>query len=363
MLKYFNACFLILLMLSCASEQRSTMQPTASAIAKTNEIIVVCDKDDWEGTVGDSIRYYFESPYLILPQPEANFDLRHFTPEQLRNQPLRKQLRTYLLVGDLQDQDSQTTKLMMQDISEERLRKAKELPTFNTMIGKNKWAQGQILIYFFAFGEEQLTKNVQLKYPAIAQRVRDFDETQINETVYVFGENRDLNLKAEENMDVQIKIPSEYKLAIEDLGRVANKDTTSFIWLRKETEDVSSNIMLYSYPYTSKEQFSKEGMKKIRNQLGKRYIATSVEGSYMQINDVDLPMYAGEVDLNGTYAWESRGVWEMEKDFMGGAFVSYLILNEAKGKLIYADGFVYAPGKNKRDYMMQVEHVFKSIKI
>lgn len=363
MLKYFNACFFVMLLISCASEQRSTMQPTASAIAKTNEIIVVCDQKHWDGELGDSIRYYFESPFLILPQPESNFDLRHFTAEELRNQPLRKKLRTYLLVGDLQDQESRTTKLMMQDISQERLQKAKDVSSFNTMIGKNKWAQGQILIYFFAFGEEQLIKNVPLKYPAIAQRVRDFDENQINETVYVFGENRDLSLKAAENMDLKIKIPSEYKLAVEDLGRVADKDTTSFIWLRKETEDVSSNIMLYSYPYTSKDQFSKEGMKQIRNQLGKRYISTSIEGSFMQINDVDLPMYAGEVDLNGHYAWESRGIWEMENDFMGGAFVSYLILNEAKGQLIYADGFVYAPGKSKRDYIMQVEHVFKSIEM
>jgi hypothetical protein len=104
-------------------------------------------------------------------------------------------------------------------------------------------------------------------------------------------------------------------------------------------------------------------MKQVRDQLGKQYISTSIEGSFMQINDVDLPMYAGEVDLNGNYAWESRGIWEMEGDFMGGAFVSYLILNEAEGELIYADGFVYAPGKSKRDYMMQVEHVLKSIKM
>ena len=363
MLKYFNAFFFVLLMISCASEQRSAMQPTASAIAKTNEIIVVCDQKHWDGELGDSIRYYYESPYLILPQPESNFDLRHFTAEELANQPLRKKLRTYLLVGDLRDQDSRTTKLMMQDISQERMQKAKDLPTFNTMIGKNKWAQGQILIYFFAFGEEQLIKNIPLKYPAIAQRVRDFDENQIGETVYVFGENRDLNLKVKERMGVNSKIPLEYKLAVEDLGRPMGKDTTNFIWLRKETEEVSSNIMVYSFPYTSKEQFSKKGMKQVRDQLGKQYISTSIEGSFMQINDVDLPMYAGEVDLNGNYAWESRGIWEMEGDFMGGAFVSYLILNEAEDELIYADGFVYAPGKSKRDYMMQVEHVLKSIKM
>ncbi len=363
MLDYFKLFLFTFCLYSCAADQSANITPTSTAIGKTNEIIIVCDQSHWEGPLGDSIRYHFESPYLILPQPEPVFDLRHFTPTELRNQPLRKKLRTYLLVANLDDENSETTKLMRKDISDEKVRKARENSSFNTMIGKNKWANGQVLVYLFGIGEEDLYKNIKSKFPAISERVRNFDEKQIEAAVYVFGENRDLSLKAEEEMSLDIKIPNEYVLAVEDLSNVVNKDTTSFIWMRKESEDVSSNIMLYSYPYKSEKQFSDEGIKEVRDLIGKKYISTTVEGSYMKINDVDLPMYAGETDVNGVYAWEVRGIWEMENDFMGGSFISFLLHHKDKGRLIMVDGFVYAPGKKKRDYMMQLEHVFRGIKI
>lgn len=363
MLNLIKIFIISCLLFSCVADQPANMTPSSTAIGKTNEIIVVCDKQQWEGPLGDSIRYHFESPFLILPQPEPAFDLRHFTPEELRNESLRKKLRSYLLVANLDDENSETTKLMRQDISDEKVRKAREISTFNTMIGKNKWANGQLLIYLFGIGEEALYKNIRDKFPAIAERVRNFDEKQINATVYVFGENKALNSKAEEEMNLDIKIPSEYVLAVEDLSKVEANDTTSFIWMRKESEDVSSNIMLYSYPYKSQDQFTQEGFKKVRDLIGRKYISTSVDGSYMKINDVDLPMYAGETEVNGAYAWEVRGIWEMENDFMGGSFVSYLLHDKGKGRLVMVDGFVYAPGKKKRDYMMHLEHVFKGIKI
>ena len=65
--------------------------------------------------------------------------------------------------------------------------------------------------------------------------------------------------------------------------------------------------------------------------------------------------------INNNYALEARGVWELENDFMGGPFISYLIHNPQKGELLFIDGFVYSPGERKREYMQHLEHIISSV--
>ena len=139
----------------------------------------MCDQDDWDGPLGDSIRYTFQAPYLILPNPEPMFDLKHFTAEEILNDELRRNLRTYVLVADLSDTESGTTKLMMQDLNGDKLRRAKEDPDYNSMMGRNKWAKGQMLVYLFGNSKDALYKNMREKFPTIARRINEFDQNLV----------------------------------------------------------------------------------------------------------------------------------------------------------------------------------------
>ena len=52
----------------------------------------------------------------------------------------------------------------------------------------------------------------------------------------------------------------------------------------------------------------------------------------------------------------------MKNDFMGGPFASYLVYNEAQQKVVFVDGFVYAPSKSKRKYLQRLELVLSSLR-
>ena len=107
----------LFLLTSCASDSSSNYRPPMSgAIGKTSEIVVVADDNVWEGMAGDSMRYYFESAYLLLPQPEPMFDLRHLTPEQLKNDRMLRDLRTFVFLGNFQDEHSETNKIIQKDL-------------------------------------------------------------------------------------------------------------------------------------------------------------------------------------------------------------------------------------------------------
>ena len=100
-------------------------------------------------------------------------------------------------------------------------------------------------------------------------------------------------------------------------------------------------------------------MKALRDDFGRNHISSTEANTYMRINDEDLPILEYNKDINGLYAKEYRGIWEMENDFMGGPFHTWMIVNG--DELIYVDGFVWSPGKTKRDMLQQLEQIVSTI--
>ena len=341
--------------LGCSEEVRDSLTPTPNAMGKVNEIVVVADKSLWEGPVGDSIQYYLSSAYLILPQPEPIFDLRHFTPSDLLEVPMRKYFRSYLFIGNLNNNTSETSEWIKQDLGPEKVRRAKEDKNFNISVGRNKWANPQLLIYQFGFSDDDLIANIKKNYKAIAQKVHENDEPFIQANIYQAGNNIELNEKVKKEFNAEINIPDDYVLAMHDT-------ITNTLWLRKETDFLSSNIFIHKRKYKDQNQLSKEGIKELRNNLGK-YVSTEIENTYMYINDVDLPMFLKTMKIDDHYAVEARGIWEIENDYMGGPFISYTIHDPESNELLYLDGFIHAPGKEKRNYMQQLEKIFKAAKL
>jgi hypothetical protein len=183
--------------------------------------------------------------------------------------------------------------------------------------------------------------------------VNKFDDRKLQAYIYLDGENKPLMEEVQNDMGVNIRIPNDYFMAIND-GEV--------IWMRKETEEISSNLLLKKIPYEAQSQLSKEYLITLRDSIGKKYIASTLEDTYMRVNDEDLPVISNPDKVNGYYAFEARGVWEIVNDYMGGAFVSYLILNPNTNELLFIDGFLHAPGKEKRDFMEHLNYIINTVK-
>ncbi len=351
---YAILCFCSLMLFTgCSSDMRSSLDPVDSAFGQANQIVVVADQDVWDGAIGDTFQYYFGGAYPILPQPEPLFDLKHFTPEELNAEPIRKRLRTYLILGDLSDSESSTTQLLKGDLGDQNIGRAEQEKTFNSTMGKNKWAHGQTIVYLFGNNQNELTNNIKTKFPAIAKRVNLSDEGIIKATTYSRGVSRNLSDEIKTKMGVDINVPGDYVLSLHD---------ENTMWLRSETDFLSSNIFLHKLPYKDKSQFTQQGIKAIRDSLGRKYVSTEIENTYMRTNDVDLPMLTKVMTLNNNYAVEARGIWDIVNDYMGGPFLSYLIHNTETNELLFIDGFVHAPGKKKRNYMQHLEEIFSTVK-
>ncbi|NJL76978.1 MAG: DUF4837 family protein [Saprospiraceae bacterium] len=323
-----------------------------TAYGSRNQVVVVADDEVWKSAIGDSIRYYYSSAYPILPQPEPIFDLTHYTPEELEEDQFKKQLRNYLIVGDLQNMDSPTTQFILKNLGEEKVKSVKADQNNSTAVGTDKWAKGQLLVFLYSDDETLLKEQIINTFPAIKKRIDQANRSKIIATLYVNGENNIIIKEMQDAMQVKMRVAKRVFTAL-------NEENT--YWIRRETPVSSSNIMIFKTPYKSQSQLSRPYLKAVQDSLGKKLVSSELEGTYMQINDIDLPMLTEVTSLNGNYALEARGIWEIVNDYMGGAFVSYLTVNPKNSQLLFINAFVHAPGEDKREFVQDLEYIVSTL--
>tara|TARA_B110000483_G_C18196608_1_gene543246 strand:- start:1438 stop:2526 length:1089 start_codon:yes stop_codon:yes gene_type:complete len=343
---------------SCNDEVANQFSPKPSALGRLNEIEIISDDDVWDGSTGDSIRYYFGSSYPIMPTPEPIFDMRQFSPRDLAQEPLRRELRTYVVVADLQEDESETTKMIRQDLGEERFMNLKTSKEYSSTIGRDKWARNQLLIYIMGNGKSNIHRAIREKFPTIAKKINEHDEAQLTASIYsVRKTNLGLKRKVKEMYGIDMVVPGDYRMAVEDEGRKQ-------LWLRRDDKKGAIlNIMMQAEKYEDQSQFDTDKIKNILNTLSKQYVKTNTFGSTMIINDEDLPVYDYGYEIDGQYTRELRGVWEMTDDFMAGPFVAYGINLKESNTILYIYAFVYGPGISKRNLIQQLDHIVKNVKV
>ncbi len=323
-------------------------------IGNINRVNIIADDVLMKGPVGDSIQYYYEQAYPLMPQPEALYDLKHLTAEDLEALPARRELRTYVVLADLNDESSPTTQFVLQEVGEEKVYAAREDYRRGTSIVTNRWATDQLIIYLMAEGPDELGKLVAQSFPAASKRISTADRTRLEANIYQAGHASQLPDSVASLTGLRLDIPGDYKLALAE---------ENYVWLRRDLGQVIQNLIVSSVPYRGEQQLSQDSIVAYRNRLGREAVRSNTPGSYMTSNDRDLPVLVNVTDINGDYAVEARGVWEMTNDFMGGPFFTYLIPDSESGKLYIIDAFVYAPSKGKRNYMQQLEVIARSAEL
>lgn len=348
----FLGILLGLLSTSCTPEQRKRMEVTPTAYGSVDQLYLVCDKYFWEKSeIGDTFRMHFEALYPVLPQPEPILDVRH-VPSQDFNKVLKTH-RAIIIMADLSDEDDASTIMVRQALGDKKIQRAKSDERYRMAVHRDRWAKGQTVIYWFAPDRQSLYETVARDYKKALTILQKADSEKLLKQVYFTGENSEANKRIAEDYNFELTIPTGFK--------IAHRDSVA-MWLRKETNKVSTNIFMYTLENPGPNTLSSDSLKAIRNRLTKDYFSTWVEDSYMQIDDKNLPVYYQEIQFGARKALQARGIWYMENDFMGGPFVTYLIPDPENNRIIVLDGFVHAPGQQKRPEMRKLDTVFSTFK-
>ncbi len=344
--------YIIVLLLSISSiyscinkgNNSSLMKPIA--ISKTNDVVVIADNSLIKSEIGDTFKYFFESAYPITPNPEPLFHTRYFSYKEIDAQPLRRQLRSYIVLVNLKDTTSGVTKLFIKDMGKNRVQKILESEGFNVIYAKDKWARDQLVVYIVGKNADDLINAIKNNFSIITDKIHKHDESQIKAATYFQGENGIMGVRAKKALGIDIKIPKDYIQAL-------FKEDEKLIWGRRDSKKAISNFIVKAIEYKDTSQFSKKYIIKLINEFGKN-VTSDTKDSRLVVNDKDLPVLISSTEINGNTAIEARGIWEMTDDFMGGPFIAYLIKNKDTNDLAFVLGFVFAPGKDKKEYLQQM---------
>jgi len=308
------AC-MVMLLASCTKE---AVLPGASG--RSYEVMLLMDWGMCNRPVGqaliDSVLHY---PVPGIPQEEYSFDVNHWNPDSLDN--IIKLHRNVIAVA-INPQMYTHTKLKFM---------------------RNKYAMDQIWVTLQSPSEDSLRVYC-LKFK---KHLVDFlVKTEMNRQIVDMRRlHSDLvSQLSKEMFDCTILAPEEIN---------KSKKGEKFFWTSGDMGAGLVNLCMYSYPYTGPESFNKFAILHKRDSVMHFNIPGEEPGMYMKTDS--LYTDCKPTVVHGDYAYEMRGLWYMENDFMGGPFISLARVDTTRNEVIVAEGFVYSPGGMKRRLIRRLE--------
>jgi hypothetical protein len=321
MFKLTYSFLIVLLLVSCEEKAPGQRTVTASS-GNINNLNVIVSNDLWEGAVGESIRDLLAAPYVGLPQDEPMFSINQMPPEVFSGFAAKNRI---VLKIETEKEPQTVVKLNL----------FAKPQTVVVVGGKN---QTEII--------EQLTTNSATIVDALKRQ-------ELVEKQGRIGISLKETTEIEEQLGITLNFPSVYRYA---------KNEDKFFWVRKTLTTGTLDFMLYEVPLDSIRSGDSAVIDiiKIRDFYGEKYIEGDKPTAYMSTEMAFSP-YVFQTTIDGKPTIETRGVWRMKNDFMGGPFVNYAIEDKANNRYLIAEGYVYAPSVKKRDYVHEIEAILTSI--
>lgn len=315
----------------CKKNLSESLMPDASGAPY--ELYVVMPNELRETALEDSLRVIFEYPMEGTPNGDEYFRMRFLTPDNFRSSVIR-------IVGNVV-----LVNIDSQNASE---------PTVS--IERDKYARNQLLVKMRAKTPEELAEYIVQLQEGLR---RVFVRLEINRRVALYQKenNRTQGEKLMKLQNVSMLIPPTLRTP-----GIGATDST-FFWCTDNGLDKESHLIVYSIPYTDQGVFSLEGAVAVRDSVLKANIEGGAEGSYMTTNrNVVLPEYKA-LNVGGKYIGELRGMWRMENGLMAGPFVCHIRLDEVNKRVVFAEGFCFAPNDEKRTLIRNLEAALYTLKL
>jgi hypothetical protein len=219
-------------------------------------------------------------------------------------------------------------------------------------IKKNQYASPQNVFHISGKTGADIIKILEKSGPQMIQLIK---ETEITESQRINSQSL-LDPKIIVNkFHVSIKIPSAYAYVLHK---------SKFMWLKKEIIGGNTSLLIYEVPISSIKKNSNliTSIIKMRDSIGNLYISGTEPESNMITEEAYAP-YLFKITLDGKKTYETKGTWELKNDFMAGPFINYAIVDEENNRILVLEGFCYAPSKEKRDLMHELESIIKSVTV
>ena len=320
MKKHLIVIFVVFFLQSC-EDNKVVYKPESSA--RINSITVVVDNDNWNNTIGDKIRNLYADEYEGLPQIEERFTLKQMPYEAFSG--FSRSSRNIIFINK------------------------KSNPEFFFEV--DKYARPQIYLEIKGNSIKSILEQID---KSKKEAINKFTNGEIEENKKRILKSPLKDTKPMDDFLINMKMPSAYSLYKQD---------KNFIWYQKQIQKGHSNIIVTQLPNQKNIfDYNIQSLIKLRDSIGKSFLPGRNPESFM-ISEKEYLPYQKKVNYYGIKMLETRGTWEVKGDFMGGPFLNYLVEDKLNDRVLFIEGFVFAPSKRKRDNIIELEAIIKSLKL
>lgn len=337
MKRYFVCLLAVLSILSvcgCQSRKASSSKQGASSvkvslpesIGRPGEILVVLNKDQWEGKTGEKVKGFLcaDCPYLPHQEPL-------FTTTNISHRDFDKVFQAYRNIFSISVSPSYAATSLRYDY--------------------DRWASGQLVVVVEAVSEKECLELLEKDSGTIVQAFEQVERQRVIDNAYKYQELSLLNAVSDFTGGGMMVFPAGFSM---------KKQNDSFLWMSFETTYVQQGIFVYKYPSDgSVEESDLAAIVEKRNEVLMKEVPGMTEGSYMTTSPVWEPSVK-YLSYHDRKFVEVRGFWDVQGDYMGGPFVSHTFYSRDRKEMICLEAYVYAPRYDKRQYLRQVEALLYS---
>ena len=345
---FFSTSLCVVLAVACSAcgyERPKALKPVASYLQ--GQVLVIMDAQQWQAPLGEALRHGLAAPMPGMPQPEPVFDLLHISPDAFNPLLQRSAAVLFVWLTDSQSHDNQRLKrIFSHTLAPLAAPDSSRLHFFHDM-----YAKGQQVALLVAPSSAAAVAYLSHGSGA-ASLCSYFEQLEYNQLIkkLAIATNDTLGQGLFDRHGLRLDVPKTYTLV---------KDTTHFVWMRYLSATVDKNIFIHSAPYTDSTVFF--DAKRYRTAITHKYLRDSQKPwLYITVQD-EMPFYSQAVSLQGCYAWQTRGLWKLSDNSIGGPFVSYLI--PYRMRLYYMETFLYRAGHKKRDVFREMEAILRTVRI
>jgi hypothetical protein len=323
-MRSFTVILLIIAVLSSCSDSAKNKKPyRPKSVGNINSLQVVVNDELWNNEVGAEIRKYYAAPTDGLPQDEPLFSINQMRPSTFSGFVKSNRIFLHITLGE-----------------ENKVSIAKDPfarpQTGGIIAGKTE----SDLIGLIANSHERIIEAFHLSEIKERQRRTSKSLMRIDSLEQDFG--------------VTLKIPSAYRVA---------KKTSEFYWIRKDLKSGSTNILVYEVPLSMIRDDSTAitDIITIRDSISGNYIPVEDEGRF--ITEPAYSPFLFHSTIDGKFAYETKGIWEVKDEYMAGPFLNYAVRDSINDRYLILEGFTYAPSVEKRNLQFELESILKSARI
>lgn len=299
---------------------------TPSSSGNPYEVLVVAEDSLWNGYAGKALQQVLEHPIPMLPQEEATFNVSHVT------------LKHYDRITNI---FRNIIKIEIDEYSTE--------PHFSVV--RDMFSTPQLILTIKGPSHKELSTFITEKTKYIIDYI---SAEEINRNAMMLEERHNIkfNDMVKEVFGCELYIPSDLKQI---------KRGKNFIWASDDGVNVIQSICIYSYPYATERVFTLDAYVKLRNWFMKENIPGAKPNQYMTTTKGFVQVK--NINVQGHYVQEARGLWNMANDMMGGPFIAHSQVDTINNMVVVVEGFVYAPDKMKRTMIRRLQSALYTLKL